>query len=69
MKLSAWLKQNDLTQKDFCERAQKNFIDGTFSGHALSKWCAGKRIPRPKEMAQILLLTGGDVQPNDFYGL
>jgi transcriptional regulator with XRE-family HTH domain len=67
MKLAAWLKQNDLTQKEFCELANRS--NERFSYHALSKWCAGQRIPRPKEMGIIVNLTNGDVQPNDFYAL
>jgi len=65
MKLAAWLKQHDLTQREFCEIANRS--SEKFSYHALSKWCAGQRIPRPKEMSIIVNLTNGDVQPNDFY--
>ena len=67
MKLSAWLKNNDLTQRDFRELARTFNID--VSPHTVTKWCNGQRIPRPKEMKSIYLLTRGEVQPNDFYGM
>ena len=67
MKLAAWLKNKGLTQKQFCDLANQS--SEKFSYHALSKWCAGQRIPRPKEMGIIYYLTDGAVQPNDFYSL
>tara|TARA_Y100000114_G_scaffold14205_2_gene11533 strand:+ start:6909 stop:7214 length:306 start_codon:yes stop_codon:yes gene_type:complete len=67
MKLSKWLKNNGLTQRDFRELAQT--YDVNISTHAVTKWCNGQRIPRPREMKSIYLLTKGQVQPNDFYGV
>jgi DNA-binding XRE family transcriptional regulator len=33
------------------------------------QWEAGDAIPKREAMAQLFLLTGGQVQPNDFYDL
>ena len=59
-RLEQWIKDNKMTQQDFAERI------GTTQG-CVSRWCAGTAIPRPEVMAKIVELTGGDVQPNDFY--
>lgn len=66
MKLSAWLKENKLTQKQFLEKATSDY-SGSFSYHALVKWCSGQRIPRPEDMKVIHQATDGNVAPNDFY--
>ena len=68
MKLSAWLKQNEMTQREFLVYAVNN-CGADFSFHALAKWCNGQRIPRPAEMKIIHHATKGSVQPNDFYAL
>tara|TARA_R110000744_G_scaffold138706_8_gene249593 strand:+ start:9596 stop:9802 length:207 start_codon:yes stop_codon:yes gene_type:complete len=67
MKLSAWLKQNDMTHHQFFEKSKLQ--NAQFSIHALAKWCNGSRIPRQTEMAAIHGMTNGEVSPNDFYGL
>ena len=66
MKLSAWLKENKMTQKQFLEIAA-NSHSANFSTHALVKWCSGQRIPRPEDMKVIYNATEGNVSPNDFY--
>ena len=66
MKLSAWLKENNLTQKQFLDLASNNH-SASFSYHALVKWCSGQRIPRPEDMNVIHKATAGNVTPNDFY--
>ena len=66
MKLSAWLKENNLTQKQFLDLASTKH-SGEFSYHALVKWCSGQRIPRPEDMKVIHKATDGNVTPNDFY--
>lgn len=66
MKLSAWLKENNLTQKQFLEYAASDH-HANFSYHALVKWCSGQRIPRPDDMKVIHNATSGKVTPNDFY--
>tara|TARA_R100001015_G_C4622014_1_gene179362 strand:+ start:744 stop:1088 length:345 start_codon:yes stop_codon:yes gene_type:complete len=68
MKLSAWLKENDMTQKQFLYYVTRNH-NGSFSSHAIAKWCNGQRIPRPHDMKIIHRATFGAVTPNDFYGL
>jgi transcriptional regulator with XRE-family HTH domain len=67
MKLSAWLKQNSMTQSQFLEKSKQQ--QAGFSIHALAKWCNGSRIPRQNEMQVIHGMTNGEVSPNDFYGL
>jgi hypothetical protein len=67
MKLSSYLKQENLTQKDFLN-VSKDF-DGNFSQFALMKWCCGQRIPRADDMRVIYQATKGNVCPNDFYEL
>jgi hypothetical protein len=66
MKLSAWLKENNLTQKQFLDLASNNH-SASFSYHDLVKWCSGQRIPRPEDMKVIHKATSGKVTPNDFY--
>jgi hypothetical protein len=68
MKLSAWLKENKMTQKQFLESASRDHSAG-FSYHALVKWCSGQRIPRAEDMKVIHEATNGNVTPNDFYPL
>ena len=67
MKLATWLKQNQMTQQKFLE--ESNALGYDFSIHAVVKWCSGRRIPRGPEMTAIYKVTGGNVTPNDFYGL
>jgi transcriptional regulator with XRE-family HTH domain len=66
MKLSAWLKENNLTQKQFLDLASTKH-SGEFSYHALVKWCSGQRSPRTEDMKVIHQATDGNVTPNDFY--
>ena len=68
MKLSAWLKENDMTQREFLGYVTQHH-GGQFTFHALAKWCNGQRIPRPTDMSVIHRATFGAVTPNDFYGL
>jgi hypothetical protein len=65
MKLSAWLKEHDLTHKGFLDKSRD--YGASFSIHALNKWCNGSRIPRSTEMEAIHKITDGAVRPNDFY--
>lgn len=66
MKLSDYLKKNNLTQRDFLLKAKEDH-GATFSRFALVKWCNGSRIPRPEDMRLINLATDGIVRPDDFY--
>lgn len=67
MKLGIWIKANGLTQETFVQFSRNR--GAAFSKHAVAKWCAGSRVPRPDEMRTIYQLTNQQVQPNDFYGL
>ena len=65
MTISNWLRKEGLTQEDFVTLSHsKNFF---ISKGAVSKWCNGQRIPRYKEMQQLMQVTNGEVMPNDFY--
>lgn len=67
MKLSDWLRKENITQKEFVSLADKSGV--IFSTHAIAKWCQGQRIPRREEMECIYKITNAAVQPNDFYNL
>ena len=60
MKLSDYLKSNGLTYEAFGAR-------GAWSDETVRQWCVGGRMPRPRAMERIRELTGGHVQPGDFY--
>ena len=67
MKITEWLKKNNLTHQEFIEKSEQ---EGCYiSKEALQKWCAGQRIPRKDEMEKIYNLTNKKVKPNDFYDL
>tara|TARA_Y100001970_G_scaffold288784_1_gene417031 strand:- start:3940 stop:4167 length:228 start_codon:yes stop_codon:yes gene_type:complete len=65
MKLSDYLSKHKITQDKFLDESKR--LGGTFSKHAISKWCQDKRIPRKEEMQIIYEVTGGLVTANDFY--
>tara|TARA_R100001443_G_scaffold9738_2_gene19350 strand:+ start:250 stop:456 length:207 start_codon:yes stop_codon:yes gene_type:complete len=67
MKITDWLKNNNITHKEFIERSKAHGKE--ISVGALQKWCAGQRIPRKDEMEKIYNLTNKKVKPNDFYNL
>lgn len=60
MQLKEWIKKSGKTQQDVAD------VLGVAQG-LVSSWCNGERLPRPENMAKIVELTGGEVQPNDFY--
>lgn len=62
MKLADYLKSNDLTEKDFGDLIGK-------SQAAVNRYCQGERIPGKDVMTRIVTVTGGQVQPNDFFGV
>jgi len=35
----------------------------------VSRYLSGERMPKPRNMAKIVAVTGGRVRPDDFYGL
>lgn len=67
MKLSAYLKDAQITHREFTSACAKKGL--AFSTHALAKWCSGQRIPRKDEMHIIYHATNGNVTANDFYDL
>jgi transcriptional regulator with XRE-family HTH domain len=60
MKLTDWIKQNDVTRGAFADKIGVTPM-------ALSRYERGERIPEKETMAAIFRETGGDVTPNDFY--
>tara|TARA_B100000085_G_scaffold178369_1_gene162695 strand:- start:2434 stop:2670 length:237 start_codon:yes stop_codon:yes gene_type:complete len=68
MELKEYLQENKLTQSLFIEDVRKKkgvrIPQGT-----LAKWITGVRIPRKTELLLINEVTGGKVQPNDFFGV
>ena len=68
MELKEYLQEKELTQSSFIEDVRKRkgirIPQGT-----LAKWITGVRIPRKTELLLINEVTGGKVQPNDFFGV
>ena len=68
MELKEYLQEKELTQSSFIEDVRKKkgirIPQGT-----LAKWITGVRIPRKTELLLINEVTGGKVQPNDFFGV
>ncbi len=62
MTLSEFLKQRDLTITCFAKMIG-------VTAPAAWRYCNGERIPRPITMRRIVEVTGGAVQPQDFYSL
>jgi DNA-binding transcriptional regulator YdaS (Cro superfamily) len=60
MRLSDYLNFNKLTHEKLAE------ILGT-TAVSVTRWANGKRLPRPAHMAAIQRVTGGLVNPADFY--
>ena len=47
MKLSDWLRKENITQKEFVSLADKSGV--IFSTHAIAKWCQGQEYPDVKK--------------------
>ncbi len=62
MKLNAWLILNDVKENEIASRVG---VHPT----TISKYIIHGVIPRPEVMREIFMVTGGQVQPNDFYNL
>ena len=60
MQLNEWIEKSGKKQEEIAK-------DLGFSQADISRYCAGDVIPRPDRMQKIVELTGGEVQPNDFY--
>lgn len=62
MKLAEWRNRQNKTQ----EEVGNALGVGALSVH---RYETGKRVPGPAMMIEIYVLTGGDVEPNDFHNL
>lgn len=60
MQLKEWIEKSGKSVKEVADELKCNYED-------VRRYCAGKVIPRPDRMQKIVELTGGEVQPNDFY--
>ena len=60
MKLSIWRKAQGLTLAEVAKRIGVTEV-------TLSRYERGERIPAREIMPKIAAVTGGAVQPNDFY--
>lgn len=58
--LKKWLKEKNMTGAQFAE------LLGVAQA-AVSMWLTGERFPSRRNIQKIVELTGGEVQPNDFY--
>jgi transcriptional regulator with XRE-family HTH domain len=59
-RLKKWLKENNITGAQFAEKLG-------VAQSAVSMWLTGERFPSRENIQKIVELTGGEVQPNDFY--
>lgn len=68
MKLGEYLTERKISAADFAvllkQAGGKKFA---ITGEAVRLWTKGDRRPRPRAMTAITEVTGGLVQPNDFY--
>ena len=60
MELKTYLKTNSLTCRDFAGQVNA-------SERAVIKWSRKERFPREEFMKRIVLITNGEVTPNDFF--
>ena len=62
MKLSDWLSREGITQSEFARRIERDpaTVTKIIKGHVRPDWTTLERIQRE---------TGGDVLPNDFFGI
>jgi DNA-binding transcriptional regulator YdaS (Cro superfamily) len=62
MKLKDWLTKTGIQPSDFAKTIETQPA-------AVSRYCAGTRIPEKEVMPRIVAATNGEVTPNDFYGV
>ena len=60
MKLQVWLKENKIKQKVFADRLGVTPM-------TVCRWVKGKVLPSQKTISEIVKITAGSDQPNDFY--
>jgi transcriptional regulator with XRE-family HTH domain len=63
MKLDHYMTLHGLDDEAMASRI------GEVGATGVRKWRLGERVPRPDQMRRIHEATGGEVEPNDFYGL
>lgn len=61
MQFKKWVEKENKTQQEVADALG-------VSQCLVSLWLSGDRLPRPENMQKIVEYTGGQVQPNDFYG-
>ena len=66
MKLRQYLKENDLSQREFVKVVLQK-ADKLIPQTTLSKYILETRIPTKANMKAITIATDQEVQPNDFY--
>lgn len=60
MKLKEWLQAKEIRPSDFADRIG-------VEPAAVSRYCAGTRIPERDTMVKIIDATNGEVRADDFY--
>lgn len=61
MRLEDWMRENGWTDRQLADAL------GLKERLTVLYWRRGDSIPRPKTLAAIIEITGGRVQPSDFY--
>lgn len=62
MNLKDWLVANEKTNAEFGKMIER-------TAEAVRRYANGERIPDRDTMPSIVAATGGEVQPNDFFGM
>ena len=62
MRLDDWLEREGLKPAQFATRIGR-------TAEAVRRYAAGERIPDRETMPLIVAETGGEVTPNDFFGM
>lgn len=62
MTLKQWLRANKIPSYEFATQTK-------IARETMWRYSKGERIPPKKQMLRIYRATGGQVTPNDFYGV
>ena len=60
LKLQDWMTANDYSVHDVAKAVE-------VAPHSVANWLAEKNVPNSTTMRRIIELTGGEIQPNDFF--